>query len=468
MFMSTDEEGKLRVTDATESSRKYVNENVSRMPTCHFEPMFRALLAGNYPYNYDTVDLVADSEILHKLCSVCAEDPGTKSFRIDAALVGKTLFLSPFDKRGKAVFKKDEADGSQLFLPIDLMHTPEDLKDSTTSWRVLRYSLGSLNCIVRSEVDATFSKDYAKPNPDPPFGHLAGIPDASDVLPSTDHPISIVARGQPTPLSATARVATTFRANVLDELMPQLYFDRTRLLVHVFQRAKPRGYTNYTKVFDVAKTSLKWQKRQQKVLKMLVKLLRTIRRFANDNDGRCIMVYEWQLPAPKLHFFSSRSVHDPLPEDIVGQFWTDPLDFKIPGGVLRGKANPFNGGHNAEDQSDQFNQTEVNGDGERSGNTTVGDNSEDGSPTAERNHVSKKFWRQDMPRLHYEEDLEDDDSEEEGDEAEEDLEEEDADNEEDERVVRDSYDESSSGEEGSDQPIRHARARGFRLWIDVA
>ena len=470
------------------------------MPISHFEPMFRALIAADHLYNYNNVDFVADSETLYMLFLLCKGDEDTKGFRMDANIIGTTTFLTLCEKRGKPIFKDDEAAGAGLVFPAKLLKTPNGLQDSTSSWRILQYDLEKLRCIVRSEVDAIYSNDNCEPNTNMPvFGHLIKVPDSSDVSPRINKSLSVVARGRPATPSDTARILTNYRTDALGELLPQLYFDRTRWLVDVTQKIDNVGAHLVTEVTDLTKHYRSWQSEHQYSLKKLVTLLATIRRFAKDNDGRCIGICEHYRFPPKLHLFSSRITHERLPEDIIEKFWPEGLSNELPDSIPRPnsvqgtscRADPQQtsrlkeGSDLTEEmpnrvarlsaairkaEEERVKSEREDGDVEKKTANSNATNEEldDDSRLASmfgKDSVWEKQTRNGVPFIDYENNEDMEDSEDHADLEDDKIQY--SEQEEAEVVIRDSEEESpsSSSEKGSASPVQTVRGRGRELWV---
>lgn len=118
-----------------------------RHPNWSFQPVFQALEITRPSFRFDGIDLIASRGTLAALLDFCRGN--TTSFRLTAYMIRNTLLLDyPIaGSNSKRSYRHNLMRVSAKY--------PSELKGSLSHWRVFRYSLGPLNCVVRCEIDAT-------------------------------------------------------------------------------------------------------------------------------------------------------------------------------------------------------------------------------------------------------------------------------------------------------------------------
>ncbi|KAK8053065.1 hypothetical protein PG996_012366 [Apiospora saccharicola] len=114
--------------------------------------MFQALAVTRPEHRFDNVDVVLSRSVLANLVRFCGM--GSKSFRVDVSLVqDSTLVFEYCPVAGMMGTWSRKALGLQFEQAAACY--PAGLEDSYNHYRVLRYKLGPLECVVLFEADAT-------------------------------------------------------------------------------------------------------------------------------------------------------------------------------------------------------------------------------------------------------------------------------------------------------------------------
>jgi len=113
-------------------------------------------------YNMRPIELVTDRNSLRKLLDFASDKTG--SWRIDADLIGDTMFFSQWEVERIQIINGEQDTGyghefEKAFTTFD----PE-LKDSIGHNRIVRYKLGDTDCMVRFEAGAYVESEASLTN----------------------------------------------------------------------------------------------------------------------------------------------------------------------------------------------------------------------------------------------------------------------------------------------------------------
>lgn len=123
------------------------DENVRRWPKHPMEPAVRAMLEMNGKFETRSVDIVTCATTLGNLHKLASGTPA--SFLFNLELVGNTAFLVRKLKSPKELIRDDPPFASLLH--EGSTYWDKRVKGSASHHRVIRYSFGGLNLMVRCE-----------------------------------------------------------------------------------------------------------------------------------------------------------------------------------------------------------------------------------------------------------------------------------------------------------------------------
>ncbi|KAK8131355.1 hypothetical protein PG984_007793 [Apiospora sp. TS-2023a] len=129
------------------------NSTLTFSETHSIQAMFQALAVTRPEHVFDNVDVVLSRGLLAHIVRFCGM--GSKGFRVDASLVRDSTLV--FQYRPVAGMLEPWPQSASLGLQCEksVAGYPAGLEDSYNHYRVLRYKLGPLECVVSFEADAT-------------------------------------------------------------------------------------------------------------------------------------------------------------------------------------------------------------------------------------------------------------------------------------------------------------------------
>ena len=285
-------------------------------------------------FNFIDVDLVANRNTFRKLLNF-AEGRARESFRIDLQMVENTLFMSRRERKTTENLKrsKDPCFGHSFETAFSVPQS--GLENSTSHHRVINYTLGNLNCVVRFEVDAccdnpsgmlgSNEQECHIPSQQGEEGVLASLAQLSltegEKSTGREEPqrIQVIERGSRVPTTKTAEVKTRSKPKSLRDTLPQLWFGRTP---HLRIGTHTMGTFTDVESIDAAANFPEWEERYQDSLRRMVSLISEIREVVKGVEGgRCAAVYNHKVKPPQLELVTTRADNDILPARFIRQFW---------------------------------------------------------------------------------------------------------------------------------------------------
>lgn len=395
------------------------DEHAQRQPLFPYEPTFRALEAAaaaagantntnthdndkdltTATTDFHSVDLVSDADTLAAVFNfLLAADPRTTvPFRLELSTVRNTLFLTKAVSRpGRGHTNHNKPPRGNAWSPhpspgavpdwaadavADAGSSPgaDDarLPFSGGHWRVVRYRLGKLTCVVRGKVDFVHSNhrgpaaaapsgeggnggdDGEEKAKDPLRGAVReivrgteannGVDTFRTLVKSAGHGTRaglagvVIVRSAPSSRrGGKQQKQGAGRRGLGRRHMPALYFGRVPFVIDTAVSFPPPSASAKLppppppplRVRDAQMVSARdrfapWEARHQAVLRRMVGLLRKLREVTRALGGGCVVVAD-----PSNRFFSVFRPYvgrgPPVPEDVVARFW--------PGGEGEGEA----------------------------------------------------------------------------------------------------------------------------------
>ncbi|KAJ3521339.1 hypothetical protein NM208_g13336 [Fusarium decemcellulare] len=299
-----------------------------------FDPVFKAMKVMNPAFKFDHVDILANRSSLVTLFAFCKRTNIKEMLRINLYMVRNTLVI---ERPGE--FAKDSTTGQGIpdhrkFLEA---HSPDNMSNAEGHHRVLRYQLGDLNCVVRTQADTIYTTTrgyHLEFQAGPVQESLADLRRLLEWLDIDDNggvavpgsTVGLIENGDEVLHSHVAEVTTSVEGyyNWRPAIrLPWLWFGRTPCLIH---GSKSRG--NYITKIDqhILHNDLrKWENNEhnEDALRNMVTLLHGLRAAAQrSKTGACVAI----CPRPRyplhLNVFEMPEAKSPLPRATIEEFWS--------------------------------------------------------------------------------------------------------------------------------------------------
>jgi hypothetical protein len=318
----------LPITISKDKGIFFVDQNACRAREYPFEPIFQAMNVMNPEFSFTKTDLVTNRNSLRKLFNVIAGKK-SDSFRLQVDVVHDTLFLSRHERHNQETLGGQNVARYGHTFEQAVSEMEPELTDSTAHHRVIQYQMGSLNCVVRFEVD-TFRTEKDSNGLKPEivitqdhdiqslFEKLSIDESPNQLSPEFNTATSVVCRGHLVPCSATAELKMRSGGNDVEIYKPQLWFSRTPYLIC--------GHHNngkFTKVetIEVMKRLEDWEEHFQAALCKIFRLIITMRQIAMKQGGHCVAIYDRTENPAKIVVLSSLHDNNPLPDHLIKRYW---------------------------------------------------------------------------------------------------------------------------------------------------
>ncbi|KAF8417924.1 geranylgeranyl pyrophosphate synthetase [Tirmania nivea] len=308
----------------------FVDQNAYQHPNIPLEPLLQALYITKPSFDLNKVQIITDRNNLRKLFEVvCGEKH--RDFEIAVEIVNNTALFTRLEQCTSELIGRQEFRGYGHEFEKEFTKYPSSVNGSTGHHRIVSYSFGGLNMVVRFEADG------ALPPARNPVGITKGTPARSSGLilpdlsslslegrpprttpassghgtPASTSRLAVMKAGELVPQDRILEIKTRaeHRAIGIPECMPQLWFSDTRnLFIGLHNRGTFRTINKYQ--VDEKMTS-QWEKLHERQLGQLVDLLGKIIAIAKGSTGRTkvrgvqgrVTLEEWQAthgPAARL------------------------------------------------------------------------------------------------------------------------------------------------------------------------
>ena len=314
----------LPVTLPQDSGHQYIDRNAFHVPKHPFEPAFQAMLNMSPNVRFDDIDIIVNRNSLRKLLDFASgkrQDP----FRMDLNMVKDTLFISRRERKARQIIHGTPNAGYGHNLEKAFTKPDNELEDSGSHHRVIRYHLGHLNCVVRFEVDAYYDSTD-EPNTESPS--LATVDDitasVAQLTMKKQQPVplgkastQVIVKGTPIHSSKLAEIKARKTVKI-NECMPQLWFGRTPYLLTGLHTGGVFCSVNYS---HIGPQFLDWEIANQERLRKLVSLLAEIRRVVGETkSGAAALVCEKK--GANIQILKTKNDMSVLPKEIQIQYWS--------------------------------------------------------------------------------------------------------------------------------------------------
>lgn len=294
------------------------------------EPIFRALYRSHPSFDIGSVDLVTDRNNLYKLLTFINPRLGPRHqrwFSIKVEIAGNTAVFGRYEWRRKDDLKfYDEPSFVKGFKKA---YTTDKVEPSLDHRRIISYSFGGLNLMVRHESDgydpslsstpirnSTERENERLPrtlkpeSPDRPFRSL------QRASPKSESGLMISEEGQTVPLDSTFEIQVQYAHKRLDLAghLPNMYLAQNANLAVGFHH---RGRFTYPMIENYGIEMGKWEIDHQPELQMLAVSLKKIISLVRDAGGRAIV--KWNGSDGRLRIVQATDGRRILPRDLYSK-----------------------------------------------------------------------------------------------------------------------------------------------------
>ena len=224
------------------------------------------------------------------------------------------------------IFKKEKKLSPYTGYGLEIEKTfsrPEpDLKDVTSHFRVIRYRLGDLECVVQFQADA-----HLQTNENPHASAAEKTDSSSHPRSDADfnvedqtnwRPLQVIPGGRVVPLSTLVEIKSYLDQNqdlALKETIAHTWF--SRIPNSIFVRLD-KGKVTSVKHLRIANDFSSWETEHQEGLRKLTSLITQLRGVASQAKGK---VFKARFNGPKLEIYESKDSNLIPPEKFITQFW---------------------------------------------------------------------------------------------------------------------------------------------------
>jgi hypothetical protein len=280
---------------------KYFRDpNAARYPAHPMEPAVQAIFATQPHFTAHCVDIFACSSTLGSLLRFVRKVD--KPFRMLVEAVGDTVFFVRREKSPKELIPDVRGFGHTF--PAAYTTWEPEVKRSESHHRVVRYTFGGLDCLVRLGVDG-YHKDLAAEQPKVERKSELDGTDISEVMLTSalnstkigvhptaiDKPLAIIQGGQRIPQSAIFDLKTrSFRKkdhDTIGEEMPRLWVAQIPNFILAYHDS---GVFEDIQTRNVRQEIEDWEHDNEETLRRFGVLLRKIVAFARGRRDRKLEV----------------------------------------------------------------------------------------------------------------------------------------------------------------------------------
>ncbi|KAH8657819.1 hypothetical protein BX600DRAFT_552084 [Xylariales sp. PMI_506] len=301
------------------------DSNAARHASSPLEPLFRALYRTVPVFDVSQVDVITDSDYIRKLLSILS--PGTNKrglepFTIKAEVVKDTLMFCYHDALEYQTSRPKEGFGHGF----KKRYTSPQLPKSTDHHRIISYTFGGLNLVVRHLtggcVDANTDADQSRTaNTGSTFeDNLADVLGSTSL--SSGVKLVVTEEGRPVARESTLEIETGVAGNesAFRGITTQLWVSQTSKVVRAEHTS---GVFQDPVVEDVAGKIVQWEKGNEKELGQLVTLISLIRSVVKEKySGRAVVRFTQSANGvcAGLQLKSMTTGDKLLPEDLYAKW----------------------------------------------------------------------------------------------------------------------------------------------------
>ncbi|KAJ9134313.1 hypothetical protein NKR23_g10167 [Pleurostoma richardsiae] len=304
------------------------NENAFHSMDYRMEPVIRAVRQKHEGIFLNNIDLVSDDKTLTELFFHLSGQKWKRT-RFELQTVGKTLFITynlmKHRHKTETTIHSKEHYVKRAIYNYEATDALPGLEEASSFNQVTMYKFGKLLCIVRGEVDT------ATPSERPVRGYFdwdeeIEVGKAPGFLPGRyDRGINVVGKGDGlTGLISTKNCLYSImdplrkEKHLRDRDLAQAWFGRIQQLHTAEHNNWVVNNRTNTKSTMMTDTSVKWDQKNQVVLRKMSRFLDALRCITMENGGSCVLL--WDVPGC-ARIFTTFKPDYPLPDDLMQSCW---------------------------------------------------------------------------------------------------------------------------------------------------
>ena len=306
-----------------DTGRHFLDQNAYHVPKYPFEPAFQALSIMNPTVSLDAVDIIANRNSLRKLLDFSA---GKKldTFAMGLNMIKETLVLSRKEVNARYMVHGASNSGYGHNFEKAFTTAQDEMEESSSHHRVIKYHIGPLECVVRFEVDAYFDDPEVECITEEPelVNSITAAMAQLDVAgsqppPETKHSTKVVQKGVSVSASKLAEIKAK-RAGRFTDALPQLWFGRTPYFMngnHI------KGKVHSVTIVHAESEFAQWEELHQARLRKMVSLLVALKTAVKETQaGAAVLVYD-EKGGP-LKVYRVKRDGGVLPKETIAKYWS--------------------------------------------------------------------------------------------------------------------------------------------------
>ncbi|KAH7082108.1 hypothetical protein FB567DRAFT_499826 [Paraphoma chrysanthemicola] len=307
-----------------DSGKHWVDEHAAKAQIQQFKPLFQ-MLAVLFPNaKLNNIHIVINRSSLMSLHKV-AKGEVTQDFNLDLDLVGNTLFVGRKSRHAKVTSNAYGHNFEAQFTVPD-----PDFDDAEGYYRVIRYTLGDLELVVRIEADAYMATSRDPPTFPAPIADEI-IDAAPAIMQNGPQQTKVVLGGKMIPQDQIIEL----KSNDKSKPKEQMWFGRTpnsccgsfqnelKRFKDLEKEKAKRDFEKWESGFAEATDDFSNDMDIQKGLQKLVSLLKMLREATKKTaEGSAVMVYaEDENKQRILTVYEAKEKIGVVPKEIEKMFW---------------------------------------------------------------------------------------------------------------------------------------------------
>ena len=281
-----------------DTGTRYIDQNQDRMPNSPLEPLIYAIQAHRPEFDFSAVDIITDRRSLRQLYGFIIGDK--KGFLFGVEVVGDAMIFTRHEPQSRETVPPNKFIGYRESFEEAYTKLHPVAQGSTSHHRLITYTLGGLQFLVRSGTDG-YCSSVAGRLPDPvsdshtsedEFTKSIKSLSLNKVLPSTPtaspgaDKLLVKKGGFDIPQATVFELSThtAFKPSIIESKMVDLYFSQTSCFVEAsFRSRRPQSNLGSRcarfeeiNIQDVTQSCERWEKDHQDELRRLTHVLKQI------------------------------------------------------------------------------------------------------------------------------------------------------------------------------------------------
>lgn len=277
-------------------------------------------------FDMQPIALVTDRNGLRKLLDFASGKGG--NWRIDVDVVGNTMFFTRWEASRIRILTGSPNSGYGHSFEEAFTSFDDDLKDSMSHHRIVRYTLGGIECLLRYEADAYVEDASHEPLLSAGSASTLDSSDPSQVVESLaslslntlnssstrqeSNKVQVIHRGRLVDHSSIAEIKCHKKVG-LQKMMAQIWISQT---THLMVAQHKDGLIEDLSITDCADFT-EWETKNKKELVGLVEVIKEIKDAAlRARGGKCMVVRDKGEKPGRLKVYEGKRQGIQLPAGV--------------------------------------------------------------------------------------------------------------------------------------------------------